>query len=116
MRLDRLDEPSRQFVVALLDLPDAQPPRKPRQAPSNTRTDRRKTPAPPRPADLAPWQVLGDELIEKQCGTHSLGLIYEYLRQLYGAPEKARAEFVKFLSGDWSQEWVNVAKATVESR
>ena len=115
MRLDRLDEPTRHFVVALLDLPDAQPARKGRKAPSKTKSDRLKTPAPLRPSDLDPWHVLGDELIENRCGTHSLGLIYEYLRQLYGAPEKARAEFVKFLSGDWSEEWVNGAKATVDN-
>ena len=38
------------------------------------------------------------ELIEKQCGTHSLGLIHGFLLKA-GYDAKEATEFVKFLSG-----------------
>ena len=45
-------------------------------------------------------EKLADELIELQCGTHSLGLIYQFLLKTYGDPRPARADFVKYLSGE----------------
>jgi hypothetical protein len=58
-------------------------------------------------------QSLADDLIKSRCGTHSLGLIYEFLLTTYKSPTKARAEFVKFLSGEWSQRWVETAASRV---
>jgi hypothetical protein len=55
------------------------------------------------------FESLADALIEKCCGSHSLGLIYDFLLRMTGDPKAARSEFVKFLSGGWSQEWVQAA-------
>jgi hypothetical protein len=43
---------------------------------------------------------LADELIACRCGTHSLGLVYEFLLKTYGDPKRARADFLRFLSGE----------------
>jgi hypothetical protein len=43
---------------------------------------------------------LADELIARRCGTHSLGLVYEFLLKTYGDPKRARADFLRFLSGE----------------
>jgi hypothetical protein len=39
------------------------------------------------------------ELVEKQCGTHSLGLIHNFLLRAGYDAKEAEAEFVRFLSG-----------------
>ena len=39
------------------------------------------------------------ELIAKQCGTHSLGLIHDFLLKAGYDANEAEAEFVRFLSG-----------------
>jgi hypothetical protein len=43
---------------------------------------------------------LADALIACRCGTHSLGLVYEFLLKTYGDPKQARADFLKYLSGE----------------
>ena|ERR1700736_2573201 len=43
---------------------------------------------------------LADALIALRCGTHSLGLVYEFLLKTCGSPKQARADFVRFLSGE----------------
>jgi hypothetical protein len=43
---------------------------------------------------------LADVLIASRCGTHSLGLVYEFLLNTVGSPKEARAHFVRFLSGE----------------
>jgi hypothetical protein len=45
-------------------------------------------------------QKLADELIELRCGTHSLANVYEYLLKAYGNASRAKAGFMRFLSGD----------------
>ena len=57
---------------------------------------------------------LADVLIASRCGTHSLGLVYEFLLKAHGSPKQARADFVRFLSGELpprllkeSQLWVS---------
>jgi hypothetical protein len=45
-------------------------------------------------------EKLADELIALRCGTHSLGLVYEFLLKTYGDPKRARGDFVRFLSGE----------------
>ena len=42
---------------------------------------------------------LADVLIASRCGTHSLGLVYEFLLKAHGSPKQARADFVSYLSG-----------------
>jgi hypothetical protein len=59
------------------------------------------------------FQSLADDLIKWRGGNHSLGLIYEDLLRTYSSPTKARAEFIKFLSGEWSQRWVETAASWV---
>jgi hypothetical protein len=44
-------------------------------------------------------EKLADELIALRCGTHSLGLVYEFLLKTYDDPKRARGDFVRFLSG-----------------
>ena len=58
-------------------------------------------------------QKLADDLIKNLCGTHSLGLIYDFLLKTCDSSAEARAEFVKFLSGEWSQRWVEAAALKV---
>jgi hypothetical protein len=43
---------------------------------------------------------LADALIACRCGTHSLGLVYEFLLKTYGDPKRARTDFLRFLSGE----------------
>src|SRR5436189_303732 len=45
-------------------------------------------------------ESLADVLIASRCGTHSLGLVYEFLLKAHGNPKQARADFVRFLSGE----------------
>jgi len=39
-----------------------------------------------------------------------LGLIYQFLLRTYGAPAEARAEFERYLAGNWSSEWIEAAR------
>ena len=51
---------------------------------------------------------LADVLIASRCGTHSLGLVYEFLLKAHGSPKQARADFVSYPHG-YSREaqfWV----------
>jgi hypothetical protein len=59
------------------------------------------------------FESLADALIESRCGTHSLGLIYDFLLRMTRDPKAARCEFVNFLSGDWSPRWAEAAAARV---
>ena len=43
---------------------------------------------------------LADVLIASRCGTHSLGVVYEFLLKAHGSPKQARADFVSYLSGE----------------
>jgi len=45
-------------------------------------------------------EKLADVLIASRCGTHSLGLVYEFLLKAHGGPKQARADFVSYLSGE----------------
>jgi hypothetical protein len=45
-------------------------------------------------------ESFADVLIASRCGTHSLGLVYEFLLKTIGNPKQARADFVRFLSGE----------------
>ncbi len=45
---------------------------------------------------------LADALIASRCGKHSLGLVYEFLLKTHGNPKEARADFVRYLSGELS--------------
>jgi hypothetical protein len=55
-------------------------------------------------------ETLADDLINLNCGTHSLGLIYEFLAKQLGEA-RGREEFIKYLSGEWSRDWVQAAAA-----
>lgn len=57
--------------------------------------------------------ALADGLIEKCCGTHSLGHIFAFMLETYGATERAKAEFIKFLEGQWSDEWREAAQQAI---
>jgi hypothetical protein len=56
---------------------------------------------------------LADALIALRCGTHSLGLVYEFLLKTYGNPKQARADFVRYLSGELSPRLLNEAELWV---
>ena len=107
MRLELLKEPSRAFVHALLsDLP--------------SRKRSKVEPKPIGPAEPEGGDKnealhdLADQLINNLCSSHSLALIYRFLLRKYGAPVKARAEFERYLSGSWSNEWIAAARAALE--
>jgi hypothetical protein len=50
--------------------------------------------------DLANVEKLADELIQLRCGRHSVGNLYEFLLAAYGDANRAKADFMRFLSGD----------------
>ena len=56
---------------------------------------------------------LADVLIASRCGTHSLGLVYEFLLKTIGNPKQARADFVRFLSGELPPRLLKKAKLWV---
>ena len=49
----------------------------------------------------------------RRCGTHSLGLVYEFLLKTHGNPKQARADFVMFLSGELSARLLKQAQLWV---
>jgi hypothetical protein len=53
------------------------------------------------------------ELIEKQCGTHSLGLIHDFLLKAGYDANEAEAEFVRFLSGQLPELLLQAARLCV---
>ncbi len=53
---------------------------------------------------------LADALIASCCGTHSLGLVYEFLLKAHGNPKEARADFVRYLSGELSSRLLTEAQ------
>jgi hypothetical protein len=42
-----------------------------------------------------------------------MGRIYEFFLKTHGSRENARAEFIKFLSGQRSRDWVDAAQRAV---
>ena len=106
MRLELLDEPTRKFVLALIGDPPRH--RKPKRRP------RLKQKAEPRSSQHDAVQRLSEQLINNVCGSHSLGLIYQFLLRTYGSPAKARAEFERYLSGNWSFELIEAARTAVQ--
>jgi hypothetical protein len=56
---------------------------------------------------------LADELIELRCDPHSVGNVYEWFLKAYRDANKAKAEFIRFISGelptrilDTASEWI----------
>src|SRR4029079_8567978 len=62
---------------------------------------------------LANAQKLADELIELRCGRHSVGNFYEYLLKAYGDANRAKADFIHFLSGELPPRTVRAASAWI---
>ena len=50
--------------------------------------------------ELTDVQKLADELIDLRCDKHSLGNFYEFLLKAYGDANRAKADFMRLLSGD----------------
>jgi hypothetical protein len=59
--------------------------------------------------ELANVQKLADELIELRCGRHSVGNFYEFLLKAYGDANRAKADFIRFLSGDLPSRMLEAA-------
>jgi hypothetical protein len=57
---------------------------------------------------------LADELIEGCCGTHSLGLVYWFLRDAGLDELEARAEFELFLAGTPSEKFRTTAARFIQ--
>jgi hypothetical protein len=110
MRLELLDDRTRAFVLALVG--DARGRNHQKLRPSLRGRSSERAEARDTPKDHA-LHTLAKDLIENQCGSHSLGLIYEFLLNTYGTPAKARAEFERYLSGQWSSEWIQAARLAV---
>jgi hypothetical protein len=56
---------------------------------------------------------LARELIEKRCGTHSLGLVYEFLLKVGYDPSEAESEFLRFMSGQMPEGLLGAARLWV---
>ena len=63
--------------------------------------------------ELANLHNLADELIELRCGRHSVGNFYEYLLKAYGDANRAKADFIRFLSGELPPRIVRTASAWI---
>jgi hypothetical protein len=63
--------------------------------------------------ELANLHNLADELIEFRCGRHSVGNLYEYLLKAYGDANRAKADFIRFLSGELPARMVRTASAWI---
>ena len=62
---------------------------------------------------LVDVQKLADELIELRCERHSVGNLYEYLLKAYGDANRAKADFIRFLSGELPPRLVRAASAWI---
>jgi hypothetical protein len=61
-------------------------------------------------------KTLADELIERCCDRHSLGMVYRFLFQAFpNDVSAARAEFEKFLAGELSDRLIEAAARCVEA-
>jgi hypothetical protein len=56
---------------------------------------------------------LADDLIEMRCGRHSLANVYEYLLNAYAYANRAKADFIRFLSGDLPRHMLEVAAESI---
>jgi hypothetical protein len=64
---------------------------------------------------LHPCGPLAEELIEKCCGSHSLGQVYWFLRNAGMDEREARAEFEQFLSGTLSKRVLDIAAGWIKA-
>jgi hypothetical protein len=55
------------------------------------------------------YKTFAHELIEKQCGTHSLGLVFNFLLEAGYSANDAETEFLKFISGQLPQSLLDTA-------
>jgi hypothetical protein len=61
-------------------------------------------------------KTLADELIERCCDRHSLGMVYRFLFQAFpNDVSAARAEFENFLAGELSDRLIEAAARCVEA-
>ena len=58
---------------------------------------------------------LAAQLIERCCGSHSLGLVYSFLRKAGLDEGEARAEFEQFLSGTLSERVLDTATRWIQA-
>jgi len=58
-------------------------------------------------------QKLAYELIKNRCGTHSLGLVYDFLLKTGHDPNEAEAQFVSYLSGQLPERLLEMARLWV---
>jgi hypothetical protein len=63
--------------------------------------------------ELANLHKLADELIELRCERHSVGNLYEYLVKAYGDANRAKADFIRFLSGELPPRVIRAASAWI---
>jgi hypothetical protein len=59
---------------------------------------------------------LADEMIDGCCGSHSLGLVYRFLRNAGMNEVEARAQFELFLSGTLSEKLLDTATRCIGAR
>ena len=112
-RPELLDEATRRFLNVLLPPEPPAIPRRRRKPPIRKHRPIQATGRAPSQRGDRDIQKLADDMIKKRCGTHSLGLIYDFLLKTCDSSTEARAEFVKFLSGEWSQRWIEAAALKV---
>jgi hypothetical protein len=58
-------------------------------------------------------RLADDLIIEMRWGKHSLGNVYEYLLNAYADANRAKADFIRFLSGDLPRHMLEVAAESI---
>jgi hypothetical protein len=58
-------------------------------------------------------KTFAHEIIERQCGTHSTGLIYNFLLKAGYDANEAEAQFVSYLSGQLPERLLETARLWV---
>jgi hypothetical protein len=58
-------------------------------------------------------EKLADELIRLRSGSHSVGSIYDFMARAYNNTNEARADFVRFLSGEMPSRLIEISALAV---
>jgi hypothetical protein len=58
-------------------------------------------------------EKLADELIRLRSGSHSVGSIYDFMARAYNNTNEAKADFIRFLSGEMPSRLIQISASAV---